>query len=70
MHLVEQLIHLYKTPLSKFFKVQAKQESKCRVFSELRVDLFLFGSGENEYKWLPEIAYATSELIVVVVTAE
>lgn len=40
------------------------------MFSELNVDLFLLGSGENEYKRLPEIAYATSELMVVVATAE
>lgn len=32
------------------------------------MDLFLLGSGENEYSRLPEIAYATSELMVVVVT--
>lgn len=60
--------NLCKTDLSRFFNVHAKQDNKCRVFSELNVDLLLLGSGENEYNRLPEIAYATSELMVVVAT--
>lgn len=45
-----------KTLLSKFFKIHTKHDNKCRVFSELSDDLFFVGSGENEYRRLPEMA--------------
>lgn len=60
-------VQRYRTLRSKFFRIHAKHDNKWRVFSELSADLFLAGSGENEYRRLPEMAYATSELMVVVV---